>query len=121
MDTTSILNLMKKSVGVSEEYTHYDPDIIMHTNTILSVLTELGVGPATGFRIEDAKAIWTDFLGDDCRLEMVKSYMAIRIRILFDPPTNTALLTALKEQASEFEWRINDAAETSVVPTPTPT
>lgn len=111
MDTTSILNLMRKSAGVGEECAHFDPEIIMHTNSILSVLTELGVGPTTGFRIEDNKKTWTDFLGSDCRLEMVKSYMAIRVRLLFDPPTNAALLTAMKEQASEFEWRINETVD----------
>lgn len=70
----SILTSIKKLLGITEEYEHFDVDIIMYINSAFSVLTQLGVGPEEGFRIEDAGAVWSDFLYDDPRLEMVRTY-----------------------------------------------
>lgn len=103
----SILTSIKKLLGISEEYTQFDVDIIMHINSVFSVLTQIGVGPSTGFSIESKSDGWSDFLEDeDPRLEMVKSYMAMKVRLLFDPPTSSAVMEALNRSISEFEWRL---------------
>ena len=82
----SILTSIKKLLGITEEYEHFDPDIVMHINSVFSVLTQLGVGPAEGFRIEDDGAEWSEFLQDDFRLEFVKTYIYLKVRLAFDPP-----------------------------------
>lgn len=107
----SILTSTKKVLGIDEGYTAFDPDIIMHINSVLSTLTQLGVGPDTGFMIEDDAPIWSDFLGDDPRFNSVKSYTYLRVRLLFDPPSTGYLVTALNEQVKELEWRLNVVRE----------
>ncbi len=103
----SILTSIKKLLGITEEYDHFDPDIIMHINSAFSVLTQLGVGPASGFSISDKTAVWSDFVDTDSRLEMLKSYMYLKVKLLFDPPLGTASIEAINRQISELEWRIN--------------
>lgn len=107
----SILISIKKMLGIAKDYTHFDPDIIMHINTILAVLTQVGVGPAKGFRIEDDSATWNDFLSDAVNLEDVKSFMYLRVKLLFDPPLSTAVSEIIKQQAEELLWRISISAE----------
>ena len=109
----SILISIRSMMGPSETYEHFDSDLIMHINTTLSVLTELGVGPKEGFAIADDTATWTDFIGDRPILNMVKSYVYARVRLLFDPPTSSGVIEALNKNINEFEWRINHAVETS--------
>lgn len=108
----SILTSIKKLLGVSEEYEHFDPDIVMHINSAFMVLTQLGVGPAGGFSIEDDTSLWSDFLGDDSRFEAVKSYIHLKVKLLFDPPTNSAVIESINKSISELEWRLNVSAET---------
>lgn len=112
----SILTSVKKVNGISESDTTFDSEIILHTNTAFSVLCQLGVGPANGFSIEDASALWTDFIPESSpkykKLNDVKSYVGLRVRLVFDPPTSSSLLTAMKEEVKELEWRINVEAET---------
>lgn len=120
----SILESVKKVVGVSPDDTVFDPDLIMHINSVLSTLNQLGIGPAAGFMIEDDTETWTTFLGGDPRLNSAKSYIFIRVRLLFDPPTTSFHLDALQSQAREFEWRLNTQREDEewvppVVPTVT--
>lgn len=103
----SILTSIKKLLGIAEEYDHFDPDIIMHINSVFSVLTQLGVGPTSGFSISDKTAVWSDFVESDSRLEMLKSYMYLKVKLLFDPPLGTASIEAINRQISELEWRIN--------------
>lgn len=103
----SILTSIKKLLGIAEEYTQFDADIIMHINSTCAILTQIGVGPSTGFMIDDVKATWDDFLDDDPRVEMVKSYMGMKVRLLFDPPTSSAVMEALNRSISEFEWRLS--------------
>ena len=103
----SILNSTKKILGISEDYTVFDLDIITHINTAFSTLTQLGVGPAQGFMIEDADAVWTDFIADDIQYNSVKSYVFLRVRQLFDPPTTSYLIAAYDKQIQELEWRLN--------------
>lgn len=107
----SILTSIKKLLGITEEYTHYDADIIIHINSVFSILTQLGVGPTNGFRITDADAKWIDFIADDTKIEMVKSYMNLKVKLLFDPPLSSSVMEAMNRQISEFEWRLNAAVD----------
>ena len=109
--TDSILTSIKKLLGISEEYEHFDADLIMHINSVFSILTQLGVGPTTGFMIEDKSAIWTDFIGDEAKYMLAKSYMHLKVKLLFDPPLSSAVMECYKTQISEYEWRLNVAAE----------
>lgn len=103
----SILTSIKKLLGIVEEYKHFDPDIVMHINSAFSVLTQLGVGPEEGFRIEDASKTWSEFLYDDPRLEFVKTFIYLKVKLVFDPPLSSAVMEAINRQISELEWRIN--------------
>lgn len=107
----SILTSVKKMLGPEEDYEHFDPDIIMHINSVFMILNQLGVGPKTMFRIEDKEAIWSDFMPEGEMLELVKSYMYLRVRMLFDPPQSSALMEAMNNQIKEFEWRLNIQVE----------
>lgn len=119
--TDSILNSVKKMCGLGEEYKAFDPDIIIYTNTAFSTLEQLGVGPAGGFAIEDESATWDTFLGNDLRLNSVKTYVYLRVRMLFDPPTTSYLIKALDDQRLELEWRLNTTMEVDKwVPLPVP-
>ena len=107
----SILTSIKKLLGISEDYEHFDQDIIMHINSVFMILTQMGVGPADGFRIEDDSAIWSDFTSDLKVLESVKSYMYLKVRLLFDPPTSSSVLDSTNRLINELEWRLNVAGE----------
>ena len=104
---SSILTSIKKLLGIAEEDTSFDQDIIMHINTVFAILAQLGVGPANGFSIEDDSAIWEDYLGNATNLELVKSYVYMKVRSMFDPPTSSILADAMNKNISELEWRIN--------------
>lgn len=108
----SILASIKKLLGIPEEYEHFDADVIMHINSAFSVLTQLGVGPEEGFHIKDASTTWFEFLYDDPRLEFVKTFVHLKVKLGFDPPLSSAAIEAINRQVSELEWRINVAAET---------
>lgn len=117
----SILTSTKKVLGIDDSYTAFDTDIIMHINSVFSTLNQLGLGPAQGFMIEDATAVWDDFLGtNSLKLNSVKTYMYLRVRMLFDPPTTSYLLTAMKEQITEHEWRLNVVREETAWVDPNP-
>lgn len=107
----SILNSVKKILGIAPDYDAFDTDVIIHINSVFSTLTQLGLGPNEGFRIEDASAVWEDFLLGDMRLNAIKTYVYLRVRILFDPPTTGFVLAALQEQIKELEWRMNVVRE----------
>lgn len=107
----SILRSIRKMIGPDETYTHYDTDLIIHINSVLAVLTQLGVGPSEGFFIQDESATWNDFLGNDPKLEMVKSYVYMKVKLAFDPPSSSAVIDSMNRSISEFEWRTNMAAE----------
>ncbi len=103
----SILEDIKKDLNISSEDDYFDQEIIMHTNTAFSILTQLGVGPKKGFSISDDTAEWTDFIPDDARLNIVKSYVPKKVKTLFDPPSTGPLAEALDKKINELEWRIN--------------
>lgn len=102
----SILNSIKKNLGIEEDFTEFDPDIITHINTALNVLTQLGVGPTGGFQIDDSSATWSDFVTGE-RLNMVKTYITAKVRLIFDPPQMTSVIECLKETIRELECRLN--------------
>lgn len=110
---SSILTTIKKLLNVSESDTNFDVDITVHINSALSVLTQLGVGPTSGFSISDASEEWTDFVPENPKLEMIKSYVFLKTRIVFDPPTNSTIMEANKAAIAELEWRILNAMETT--------
>ena len=103
----SILTSIKKLLGIEEEYTQFDNDIIMHINTVFLNLTQLGVGPAEGFLIEDDTATWYDFIGDSNQLQAVKSYMYLKVKLLFDPPLSSSVIESMNRMIAELEWRLN--------------
>ena len=105
----SILKSTKKILGIAEDYTVFDLDIITHINSAFSTLTQLGVGPVEGFIIEDDTALWTDFIDVDVDFQWnsVKSYVFLRVRMLFDPPQTSYLISASERQIQELEWRLN--------------
>ena len=111
--STSILDSTKKVLGIDADYTAFDVDILMHINSVFSTLNQLGLGPAEGFAIEDATTTWDAFLGTDLRLNSVKTYIYLRVRLLFDPPSTSYLITSMKEQLQELEWRLNVNREES--------
>lgn len=119
---TSILTSIKKTLGLPSDHIEFDEDVILHINSVFSVLTQLGVGPELGFFIEDDTAEWATFFGgaEDPRYNLVKTFMALRVRLLFDPPTTSFQLEAFKQQISEFEWRINIHREGATWVPPTP-
>lgn len=108
----SILTSIKKMLGITEDYEHFDADITMHINSVFMVLSQLGVGPENGFSISDKYKTWSEFIAtDDPRFEAVKSYMYLKVKLLFDPPLSSIVVEAMNRQISEFEWRLNVAAE----------
>lgn len=103
----SILTSTKKVLGIDVAYTAFDPDILMHINSVFSTLQQLGIGPEEGFMIDDATTEWSAFLGSDPRLNAVKTYTYMRVRLVFDPPTTSYLIDSMAKQIKELEWRLN--------------
>jgi hypothetical protein len=104
---TSILISTKKILGIAEDYTVWDLDITTHINSAFFDLTQLGVGPANGFVIRDESDQWSDFIGDDLQLESVKTYIYLRVKMVFDPPPTSYAIAAMKEQIEKLEFRLN--------------
>lgn len=102
----SILTSVKKLLGISDSYEAFDLDIIIHINTVFVVLYELGVGDEP-FSITDETAVWSDFLKDSKDLNLVQTYVYLKVRLMFDPPTSSAAIQAMKDLVSELEFRIN--------------
>ena len=102
----SILNSVKKMLGLGSEYNPFDTEIIIHINSVFASLSQMGVGPTEGFMIEDSSTIWSEFIGDDKLINNVKSYMYLKVKLLFDPPTNSALIESINNQIRELEYRL---------------
>ena len=109
----SILATIKKMLGLAAEYTAFDQDIIVLINSQFMVLQQLGVGTKDkhGFSIKDYSEKWKDFLENDVNLRAVKEYIYMKVRIVFDPPGNSFVMDAYKQQCQELEWRLNVQAE----------
>lgn len=106
MGTDSILTSIKKMLGIMEEYEHFDMDLTIHINTVLSILTQLGIGPSTGFSIIDETTTWSDWTSLPKDLELVKTYLFLRTRLLFDPPTSGSVASSYEDVIKELEWRM---------------
>lgn len=117
---SSILTDVKKVCGIDESYEHFDLDIMMHINSAISTLTQLGVGPSIGFAIEDKSAKWSDFLGSNIRLNSAKTYICIKVKLVFDAPQSPRAVESLEQQARELEWRLNVERESTEYVDPTP-
>lgn len=112
----SILDDTKKALGLAPDYDPFDAELIMHINSVLANLNQLGVGPVSGYEIDSSADLWNDFLGDWARLNNVKSYVYLAVKMMFDPPNVGYVLTAMEKQLEKAEWRINVAREELIYP-----
>lgn len=114
----SVLTSTKKILGISETYTAFDLDIITHINSSFSSLNQLGIGPIVGFMIEDSSALWSSLEVPMNQLNMIKTYIFLKTRLSFDPPTTSFMIKAMEDQILEQEWRLSlfreNALETEV-------
>lgn len=113
MAGNSILDDVKKMCNLAPDDHSFDIDVILHTNSAFTTLTQLGLGPEDGFMIEDATATWDDFIGTNPKFNAVKSYVYLRVRTIFDPPQTSYQIQAMKEQIEQLEWRLNVERETT--------
>lgn len=107
----SILTSIKKMIGIDEDYTAFDTDLIILINSCFSVLHQLGAGPKDGFAIVDKTATWEDYDGDDAKLEMIKAYIYYQVKPVFDPPSNSFVIEMYRQKSEELAFRINVAAD----------
>lgn len=117
VDMDSILVSVKKLLGIDAEYTIFDPDIIIHINTAFAVLNQLGVGPEEGFMIESDSEVWDDYIVD-YNFMMAKTFVFLKVKIAFDPPSSTALLESMNRQLDELTWRLEVEGHTHTNVTP---
>lgn len=107
----SILTSIKKLLGFEEDYEAFDTDLIIHINSAFATLHQLGVGPSTALAITDKSAQWSEFFGTTDNIQSVKTYVYLKVRLLFDPPETSYAREAFLKQANEYEWRLNVAVE----------
>ena len=107
----NILDSIKKLLGIDEADLNFDQELIMHINSVFMVLNQLGIGPVGGFKISSNEEVWTDFIGTRLDLESVKSYIYLKVRLLFDPPQNSFLVGSIEKQIEENEWRLQVQVE----------
>lgn len=113
---SSILLSVKKMLGPSADYDIFDPELIIYINSVFGTLHQLGVGPEEKFVITGDSELWSDFTTEGEEIEEVKSYMYLRVRLLFDPPSSSFVLSSFKEQMKELEWRLQCKAEEIIDP-----
>ena len=116
METTfdkasSILNTVKKYCGLGEDYNTFDQDILVLINGAILDLSQNGIGPSSGFNVVDKSATWEDFIGDSSQLQAVKSYVYLKVKLLFDPPLSSSVIESMNRMIAELEWRLNVAVE----------
>lgn len=102
----SILLSIKKALGIDSDCTDFDPELIMHTNSVLSTLTQIGVGDVNGFAISGVEEKWSDFVADEPKWSQIRTYVYTKVRLIFDPPQNSASIEAMNKVANELEWRL---------------
>lgn len=102
----SILASVKKILGIDENHTAFDEDIILHINSVFAILQQMGVGPENGFSISDYSTNWTEYTEDNNQLNFVKSYIYLKVRLLFDPPVSSGAIESINKLISELEWRL---------------
>lgn len=103
----SILNSIKKLLGIAPDYTQFDTDLILHINSVFMILHQLGIGPVDGFRISGSEETWNDYISEDDNLDAIKTYMHLKVKVVFDPPLNASVMESHKQLISELEWRLN--------------
>ena len=102
----SILDSIKQLLGIDVNDTSFDKELIIHINGALMILNQLGVGPEDGYSIVDKNNTWDEFIGDRTDLELIKTDIYLRVRLIFDPPQNSFLVTSIEKQIQEYDWRI---------------
>lgn len=107
----SILQSVKKGLGIPLEDDGFNSELIIHINTALMILTQLGVGPTGGVFITSQEDTWASIIEGAFDLEMVKTYVILRVKLIFDPPSSSFVLESIKNQLQEFEWRLNVQVE----------
>lgn len=109
----SILTSIKKMLGIAEDYEHFDQDLIIHINSVFMILKQLGVGPSNGFTIKDKTTNWDEFIPVGYNdFESVKTFIYLKVKLIFDPPLSSVVTESIKQMIDEFEWRLNCEAET---------
>jgi len=111
MSLYSILDSVKKQIGIAAEYQDFDDDIQIHVNSVLSILHQFGIGPQEGYSISSNQETWYDFLGEDPQLNLIKSYVGLKVKSIFDPSVSTAVSQSTKQLLDEMEWRITSVAD----------
>ena len=110
----SILTTIKKLLGIDETDTSFDVDIIVHINSVIPALSQMGIGPKNGFIVLSNSEKWSDYIpSKDINLESVKTYIYLKVKLIFDPPANSTTVEAFKNSAAELEWRMMLAVETN--------
>jgi hypothetical protein len=110
----SILQSTKKLLGLARDYDAFDLDIITHINSAFSTLYQAGVGPLDGYMISDENDVWSAFTGNQMHINDVKSYVYLKVRMLFDPPTTSFALAANEKMLDEYIWRLNVASQFAI-------
>lgn len=108
--TESILESIKKLLGIATTYTVFDQDLLIHINSVFMILRQIGVGPEEGYKITGPLNVWSEFSNNDLFIESVKTYVYLKVRLYFDPPQNSSLMQAIQSQINELEWRLNVAS-----------
>ena len=103
----SILDSIKKILGIDSRYDAFDEDLVMHINSVFMILRQMGIGPKEGFSINDSSTTWAEYISDLSLLQMVRTYVGLKVRMVFDPPTSSALAEAINKNISELEWRLS--------------
>lgn len=111
---TSILTTIKKLLGLDSSYVVFDPDIVIYINSAFSALSQMGVGPSTGFYITDEASAWEDFVGEGTNAGDIQAFVYMKVRMAFDPPQSAFAVTAIENQIKELEWRLNVAHDTTI-------
>ena len=111
--TDSILVSIKKMLGLDYEYTPFDSDVLTHINSALMTLCQMGIGPREGFIVTDYSQTWRDFITNRVMIGAVKTYVYLQVKMLFDPPTNSYVMDAMKTQSEQILWRLNVQAESA--------
>lgn len=109
----SIFRTIKSLLGPDADYDVFDHDILIFINGAIATLTQLGIGPSEGFRVTGEDEVWSDFLGEYNDLDSVKTYIYLKVKLVFDPPSNSSVLNAYNESCKELEWRLNVAVDPS--------
>ena len=110
----SILTSIKLLLGITEDYEAFDQQILAHINSVFMILTQLGVGTPEGFMIASKVDTWNEFISDEKKMQLVKSYMYLKVKMLFDPPSSSAVIDSTNRMINEFEWRLNSQAESKL-------